>query len=130
MRPYVMEQYGFPLSLFCPFPFPFPVSINAARLCHAARCTALIGALSAVLCPNWGSYYSRYGLAASEGTPVMRPLFFDFWEDDAAQGVDDQLMLGPTFLLAQQLLASTSSWVVFLPIYQTPRLARCGVTFF
>ena len=56
-----------------------------------------------------------YQAAASNGTPIMRPLFFDFWEDPAAQGVDDELMFGPDYLVAPQLLENATSRPVYLP---------------
>lgn len=37
----------------------------------------------------------QYQAAAEHGTPIMRPLFFDFFEDADAQGIDDQQMFGP-----------------------------------
>ena len=58
---------------------------------------------------------AQYTLASTEGTPIMRPLFFDFWDDADAQGVDDQLMFGPDYLLAPQLQEHATSRSVFLP---------------
>eukprot|EP01043_Picozoa_sp_COSAG02_P015409 COSAG02_NODE_657_length_18797_cov_34.071238_13_plen_342_part_00 len=37
----------------------------------------------------------QYQVASQTGTPVMRPLFYDFWDDPMAATVDDQLMFGP-----------------------------------
>jgi alpha-D-xyloside xylohydrolase len=34
---------------------------------------------------------AQVALLAKEGTPVMRPLWFDFATDDAAQAVEDQV---------------------------------------
>lgn len=53
--------------------------------------------------------------AAEKGTPVMRPLFFDFWEDEGAQLVDDEMMFGPDYLVAPQLLENSTSRNVYLP---------------
>ena len=36
----------------------------------------------------------QYEAASAEGTPIMRPLFFDFHDDQASQQVDDQQMFG------------------------------------
>jgi alpha-D-xyloside xylohydrolase len=57
----------------------------------------------------------RYAEASANGTPVMHPLFFDFWTDEGAQPVDDQLMFGPDYMLAPQLLQNSTSRVVYLP---------------
>ncbi len=56
-----------------------------------------------------------YAEAAKSGTPIMRPLFFDFWEDEGAQTIDDELMFGPSYLVAPQLNQNASSRSVYLP---------------
>ena len=53
--------------------------------------------------------------AHENGTPPMRPLFFDFWEDEGAIVVDDQFMLGPDLLVAPVLEKGARSREVFLP---------------
>ena len=45
----------------------------------------------------------QYAAAADTGAPIMRPLFYDFWEDPVAALVEDQMMFGPDFLVAPQL---------------------------
>eukprot|EP01043_Picozoa_sp_COSAG02_P044431 COSAG02_NODE_3967_length_5975_cov_20.818244_5_plen_58_part_00 len=37
----------------------------------------------------------QYRVASQTGTPVMRPLFYDYWDDPVVATVDDQLMFGP-----------------------------------
>ena len=37
--------------------------------------------------------------AARAGTPIMRPLFFDFHDDPGSTEVDDQMMFGYYYLL-------------------------------
>jgi alpha-D-xyloside xylohydrolase len=54
-------------------------------------------------------------LAARKGTPPMRPLFFDFADDNAAQTVDDQFMFGPDLLVAPVLHAGVMKRKVYLP---------------
>lgn len=66
----------------------------------------------------------QYEAAASDGTPVMRPLFFDFWEDDGAALVDDELMFGPDYLLAPQLMQGGTSRSVYLPILPAGQVWR------
>ena len=50
----------------------------------------------------------QYRQAATAGTPVIRPLFFDFTSDASAVAVDDQMMFGPRFLVAPQMIANAS----------------------
>ena len=54
-------------------------------------------------------------LASTKGTPVMRPLFFDFPGDDEARAIDDQFMFGPDLLVAPVLHAGATSRKVYLP---------------
>merc|ERR1712224_267099 len=58
---------------------------------------------------------SQYERAARSGMPIVRPLFFDFWDDAGAQGVDDQLMFGPDYLVAPQLTENAIVRSVYLP---------------
>lgn len=57
----------------------------------------------------------QYQAAAEYGTPIMRPLFFDFYNDTASQTVDDQQMFGPDYLVALVLQKGVSSRSVYLP---------------
>jgi alpha-D-xyloside xylohydrolase len=38
--------------------------------------------------------------AHTKGTPVIRPLFYDFPEDEAAWDIEDEYMFGPNYLVA------------------------------
>jgi alpha-D-xyloside xylohydrolase len=58
---------------------------------------------------------AQFQEAAKSGTPIMRPLFFDFWEDAGAQGVDDAYMFGPDYLVAPVLTKGATSRFVYLP---------------
>jgi alpha-D-xyloside xylohydrolase len=53
--------------------------------------------------------------AQEEGIPVMRPLFFDFPEDEVAYDVEDQYMFGPDILVAPILWEGARSRKVYLP---------------
>jgi alpha-D-xyloside xylohydrolase len=53
--------------------------------------------------------------AALSGTPIIRPLFYDFWDDAGAQDVDDQQMFGPDYLVAPVLSRGALQRVVYLP---------------
>ena len=57
----------------------------------------------------------QYKAAAADGTPIMRPLFFDFHTDLESQTVDDQLMFGPDYLVAPVLQKGVQSRRVYLP---------------
>jgi alpha-D-xyloside xylohydrolase len=54
-------------------------------------------------------------LAHEKGIPPMRPLFFDFPEDEACWAVDDQFMFGPDLLVAPVLYEGVRSRKVYLP---------------
>ncbi len=54
-------------------------------------------------------------LAHEKGTPVMRPLFYDFPEDPAAWEVDDAYMFGHDLLVAPVLEDNVVSRKVYLP---------------
>lgn len=53
--------------------------------------------------------------AHEKGTPVMRPLFYDFPSDQAAWEVNDQYMFGPDVLVAPVMTAGTYERTVYLP---------------
>jgi alpha-D-xyloside xylohydrolase len=54
-------------------------------------------------------------LASAQGTPPMRPLFFDFPADAGCWDVEDQFMFGPDLLIAPVLEASARSRRLYLP---------------
>ncbi len=54
-------------------------------------------------------------LAHEAGTPVMRPLFFDFPTDDNCWEIEDQFMFGPDILVAPIIFEGTKSRKVYLP---------------
>jgi alpha-D-xyloside xylohydrolase len=61
-------------------------------------------------------YLMQQNQAAHEkGTPVMRPLFFDFPADASAEPVTDQFMLGPDLLIAPVMFHEQRSRSVYLP---------------
>ncbi len=55
-------------------------------------------------------------LAQEKGIPPMRPLFFDFPNDEAGVRVDDQYLFGPDILVAPILAAGMRQREVYLPI--------------
>ena len=55
-------------------------------------------------------------IASQDGTPVMRPLFFDFPEDEKCYTIEDQYMFGPDILVAPVLEARAVSRKIYLPI--------------
>ncbi len=52
---------------------------------------------------------------SAEGVPTMRPLWYEFPEDPAAYGVDDQYLLGPTYLVAPVTQQNATSRRVVFP---------------
>jgi len=53
--------------------------------------------------------------AHETGTPPMRPLFYDFPEDEACWQIEDQFMFGPDLLVAPVLYEGARSRQVYLP---------------
>jgi alpha-D-xyloside xylohydrolase len=53
--------------------------------------------------------------AHEEGIPVMRPLFFDFPDDEEAYEVEDEYMFGPDILVAPVLEEGARTRRVYLP---------------
>lgn len=53
--------------------------------------------------------------AHEKGTPVMRPLFYDFPQDKKAWEVEDEYMFGPDYLVAPILYAGMRKREVYLP---------------
>jgi len=61
-------------------------------------------------------YIEKQMKAAHEkGTPVIRPLFYDFPGDEACWNIDDQYMFGPDVLVAPILYENQRSRKVYLP---------------
>lgn len=54
-------------------------------------------------------------IASENGTPVMRPLFYDFPEDEICYTVEDQYMFGPDILVAPVTDAGAESRTIYLP---------------
>ncbi|MFW5981268.1 MAG: TIM-barrel domain-containing protein, partial [bacterium] len=54
-------------------------------------------------------------LAHQKGTPVMRPLFFDFQCDEKACQIDDQYMFGSDLMVAPVLYRGAESRKVYFP---------------
>ncbi|NDJ78753.1 MAG: glycoside hydrolase family 31 protein [Chloroflexi bacterium] len=53
--------------------------------------------------------------ASTDGTPPMRPVFFDFPEDARCYTVDDEYMFGPDLLVAPVVSEGTRQRSVYLP---------------
>jgi alpha-D-xyloside xylohydrolase len=63
-------------------------------------------------------------LAHERGIPPMRPLFFDFPDDEQAANIDDQFLFGPDLLVAPVLHAGERQREVYLPAGTTWTDAR------
>ena len=53
--------------------------------------------------------------AHEKGTPVMRPLFYDFPKDETCWELKDEYMFGPKYLVAPILEADMTERTVYLP---------------
>ena len=56
---------------------------------------------------------------SENGTPIMRPMFYDFYEDKKAWETEDQYMFGPDILVAPVMEEGVSSRAVYLPEGET-----------
>lgn len=54
-------------------------------------------------------------IASDKGTPVMRPLLFDFYEDERTLGIYDEFMLGPDLLVAPVIEYQARTKRVYFP---------------
>jgi alpha-D-xyloside xylohydrolase len=53
--------------------------------------------------------------AHEKGTPPMRPLMYDFPEDEKAWNIEDEFMFGPDILVAPVLYEGARARKVYLP---------------
>ena len=53
--------------------------------------------------------------AADKGTPIMRPMFYDFPQDKTCWEIETQYMFGPDYLVAPVMEANARSRKVYLP---------------
>ncbi len=58
---------------------------------------------------------TQMAVASEIGTPPMRPLFFDFPQDEGCYKVEDQFMFGPDVMVAPVLLEGARQRRVYLP---------------
>jgi len=67
--------------------------------------------------------------AHENGTPPMRPLFYDFPDDAIAWDIDDEFMFGPDVLVAPVLYEGARSRSVYLPENSVWTEAKTGRTY-
>ena len=68
------------------------------------------------LCESMKPYITELMEAAHEkGTPVMRPLFYDFPKDSKCWEIEDQYMFGPDVLVAPVTYADMRKRTIYLP---------------
>jgi alpha-D-xyloside xylohydrolase len=68
-------------------------------------------------------------IASEDGTPVMRPLFYDFPGDGKTYTIEDQFMFGPDILVAPVLEADAVSRMIYLPEGSKWKDALTGETY-
>jgi alpha-D-xyloside xylohydrolase len=51
----------------------------------------------------------------SQGVPTMRPLAYEFPADQGCRGINDQYLLGPTYLVAPVTTQNSTSRSVYFP---------------
>jgi alpha-glucosidase len=60
-------------------------------------------------------FYNLFREATQAGTPIMRPLFWEFPNDPHGYAVDDQFLLGPALLVAPVIKPGAGQRAVYLP---------------
>jgi alpha-glucosidase len=60
-------------------------------------------------------FYNLFHEAAHDGTPIIRPLFWEFPDDPHGYAVDDQFLLGPSLLVAPVMKPDAEQRAVYLP---------------
>lgn len=68
-------------------------------------------------------------LASQDGTPVMRPLLYDFSQDQEVYEIGDEYMFGPDLLVAPVIEKGARGRMVYLPKGSSWRDARDGNTY-
>ncbi len=68
-------------------------------------------------------------IASEDGTPVMRPLFYDFPQDEKCYTIEDQYMFGPDILVAPVLEAGAKSRKIYFPAGSEWKDALTGKTY-
>ena len=53
--------------------------------------------------------------ASEKGTPIMRPLFFDFPEDNMCWEIEDAYLFGPDLLVAPVMEEGLRERTIYLP---------------
>lgn len=61
--------------------------------------------------------YIREGMrvASETGTPIMRPMFYDYYEDEMCWEVEDQYLFGPDLIVAPVMEAGATTRKLYLP---------------
>ena len=59
--------------------------------------------------------YSLFWESSQTGTPILRPLVYEFQDDPATHTIDDQAMLGPFVMAAPVLTEGASTRPVVFP---------------
>jgi len=59
--------------------------------------------------------YNLFREAAQDGTPIMRPLFWEFPDDPYGYAVDNEFLLGPSLLVAPVIKPGALQRAVYLP---------------
>lgn len=68
-------------------------------------------------------------LASQRGTPVMRPLLFDFPKDENTYDIGDEFMFGPNLLVAPVIESKAKTRQVYLPQGSQWTDAKTGKTY-
>jgi len=102
VEPWTLQQYGDSGEL------AYQAILKMIRLRHALREYTM----------------EQMEVLAKSGTPVNRPLSFEFPTDAAAWGVTDQFMFGPKYMTAPVYRQGARARTVYFPLGGCPRWSR------
>jgi alpha-glucosidase len=60
-------------------------------------------------------FYNLFHEASRDGSPIMRPLFWEFPDDPHGYAIDDQFLVGPSLLVAPVVKPNVRQRAVYLP---------------
>jgi alpha-glucosidase len=113
------ELYARWIQLGALYPFARTHSIWASRRQEPWRFGARVEAIAREalrlrmrLLPYLESLFRE---SEQSGAPVWRPLFYEFPDDEAAEAIEDQVMLGPALLVAPVVTRGAQERELYLP---------------
>ena len=74
--------------------------------------------------------YTTFKHATEEGTPIIRPMWYEFPQDEMTFSLDKQFMFGDKFLVAPKATAPDEEHIVYHTQIDTPVYLPNGVNWY